>query len=362
MQLGSASTVIYKRNDGIVLNEATKIAFTRTLPKQKEAKQTRKPKSEVKKLKSEIKKEKKKANAKNKAKIRVIAVGEKAKKMQDRSGHDVLIESPVAMGKVVDVPLAKKYFTQIFKKVTGSLALGRTCLFCVPCSLTADEICDFKSVAYVAGVDSVEFIPNVIAGAYAMGADITGSAAVMYVNIGEGGTDIAVITYAGILAGGSIDDGGAVATKAVHEYIESKFKISISERMAEQAKIECATLLLNNEISFKVRGVDTENGTPKEIWFTGVDCYRVLLPIYSRIAKAILQVLNECSPDVVGDLKNGAIYIGGGASSPTGLREFMTMNLDMNVVLNADSVNAVIIGAGRLLSDKELLKKIVKAN
>jgi len=242
------------------------------------------------------------------------------------------------------------------------MGLGRACLFCVPCSLTEAEVNDFKSVAYAGGVDSVEFIPNVIAGAFAMGADITGSTAVMYVNIGEGGTDIAVITYAGILAGGNIDDGGAVATRAVHEYIESKFKITISERVAEMAKVECATLLLNNEISFKVKGVDSETGFPKEVWFTGVDCYKVLLPIYSRIAKAILQVCNECAPDVINDLKAGAIYMGGGASSPTGLREFMTMNLDMNVVLNADSVNAVIIGAGRLLNDKELIKKIIKAN
>lgn len=338
MQLGSANTVIYKKNDGIVLNQPTKVAFVReVIGKEKEWK-------------------------KPKYRTRVVAVGEKAKKMQDRADKSIIVESPVVMAKVANVELAKKYFAEMFKKVTGSMAHSRATLFCIPCSLSADEVNDFKSVAYAGGVDSVDFIPNVIAGAMAMGADVTGSAAVMYVNIGEGGTDIAVITYAGILAGGTVDDGGAVATKDVHEYIEKKFKISISERMAEMAKVECATLLLNNEVSFKVKGVDPEAGTPKEVWFTGVDCYKVLLPIYSRIAKAILQVCNECSPDVITDLKSGGIYMGGGASSPTGLREFMTMNLDMNVVLNADSVNAVIIGAGRLLNDRELLKKIVRAN
>lgn len=338
IQLGSASTVIYKKNDGIVLNEATKIAYSRIL----------------------IGKDRGEKN--NKYKTRVLAFGDAAKRMQDRADKSILVESPVVMGRITNVSLAKKYFAEIFKKVTGSLALSRSCLFCIPCSLSAEELNDLKSVAYSAGIDSVEFIPSVIAGAFAMGADIAGSTASLYVNIGEGGTDIAVITYAGVLAGGSIEDGGAVATKAVHEYIENKFKITISERVAEQAKIECATLLLNNEISFKVKGVDAETGTPKEIWFTGIDCYKVMLPIYSRIAKAILQICNECSPDVINDLKTGGIYIGGGASSPTGLREFMTMNLDMNVVLNADSVNAVIIGAGRLLNDKVLLKKIIRAN
>lgn len=339
IQLGSASTVIYKKNDGIILNESTKIAYIKTLIGKND-----------------------KGAKKNKYRTRVIAIGEAAKKMQDRADKSVMVESPVAMAKIADVDLAKKYFTAIFKKITGPMALSRGCLFCIPCSLSAEELNNFKSVAYAAGVDSVEFIPNVIAGAYALGADIAGPTASMYVNIGEGGTDIAVITYAGILAGGSIDDGGAVATQAVKEYIEHKYKISISERVAELAKIECATLLLNNEISFKVKGVDPEAGTPKEIWFTGIDCYKVLLPIYSRIAKAILQVCNECNPDVINDLKAGSIYIGGGASGPTGLREFMTMNLDMNTVLNADSINAVIIGAGRLLNNKALLKQIIRAN
>lgn len=341
VQLGSASTVIYKKNDGIVLNEATKIAYVRTPISRRT-------------LKGKAKKEK--------FRTRIVAVGNAARRMQDRAGVGVLVESPIKTGKVVDLGLAKKYFAEIFKKVTGGIARSRNTVFCIPCALTAEEVNDIKSVAYAAGIDSVEFIPNVIAGAYALGADIAGTAASMYVNIGEGGTDIAIITYAGILSGGSIDDGGAVATQAVKDFIENKFKIQISERMAEQAKQECATLLLNNEVSFKVKGVDAESGNPKEIWFTGVDCYKVLLPIYSRIVKAILQVCHETNPDIINDLKASAIYIGGGASSPTGLREFMTMNLDINVVLNADSVNAVIIGAGRLLNDKVLLKKIIKAN
>ena len=338
VQLGSGRTVIYKKNDGIVLNEPTKIAYTRT-PIGKE-----------------------KPNKKCKYKTEVIAVGAAADKMQDRADKSVIIESPVVSGRIADLPLAKKCFTETFKKISGHLALSRACLFTVPCSLTAFEINDYKSVAYAAGVDSVEFIPNVIAGAYALGADITGPTAVMYVNIGESGTDIAVITFAGILAGGTIDDGGAAATRAVHEFIEHKHKITISCDQAERAKNECATLLLNNEISFKVKGVDSETGIPKEVWFTGMDCYKVLLPIYSRIAKAILQVCNDCKPDVVGDLKSGAIFVGGRASNPTGLREFLTMNLDMNVCLNADSVNAVIIGAGRLLNNRVLLKRIIRAN
>jgi rod shape-determining protein MreB len=343
IQLGSASTVIYKKNDGIVLNEATKIAYTRV------------------RVGAE-KKRKKGDEEKAKYRLNIVAVGEAARRMQDRADRSVIIESPVNGGKVTDMELAKRYFGDIFKKVAGSLAFSRNCLFCIPCSLSAAEVNDFKSVAYASGVDSMEFVPNVIAGAIAMGADVLGSSAVMYVNIAESGTEIAVITYGGMLAGGSIEDGGALATKAVHDFIESKHRIVISRHMAERAKIECATLLLNNEVSFKVKGVDAETGTPKEVWFNGVDCYRAMFPIYSRIAKAILQVLHECNPDVINDLKAGAIYIGGGASSPSGLREFMTMNLDMNVVLNADSVNAVIMGAGRLLNDKVLLKKIIKAN
>ena len=327
--LGSGRTVVYKKNEGIVLSEATCIAYERVGKKKKEE-------------------------------LRVIAVGDTAKRMQDRTDEQIIVASPVVGCRIVDVELCKMYFQEIIKKIGG--VWNKTALFCIQCSLTSVELDGYKSVAYSAGFTGVEFVPSVVASAIGNGFDIKGATACLSVNIGEGGSDIAAIAFGGIIAGGSITDGGASATEAVRAFIESKHKIGISERIAKIAKDECQTLLLNNEVSYKLKGIDIETGATHEVWFNGVDCYKVILPVYGRIVKAVLQVIAECSPEVAGDIKAGAVFVGGEGSSPSGLREFLTTNLDINVVLDTRSANAVIMGAGMLLNDKELLRKVIRAN
>ena len=328
MYLGSGRTVVYKKNEGIVLNEATCIAYQRV--------------------------------GKKNDKLYVVAVGDTAKRMQDRTDEQVIVASPVVACRIVDVELCKEYFKEVIKKIGG--VWNKTALFCIQCSLSAVELDSYKSVAYSGGFTGVEFIPSVVASAIGNGFDIRGATACMSVHIGEGGTDIAAISFGGILAGGSIADGGATATEAVLAFVEKKHKISISERVAKIAKDECQTLLLNNEVSYKMKGFDMETGSVHEVWFNGTDCYKVLLPVYGRIVKAVEQVVSECSPEVINDIKVGAMFVGGDGSSPTGLKEFFTTNLDMNVVLDARSTNAAVMGAGMLLNDKELLRKIIRAN
>jgi rod shape-determining protein MreB len=330
--LGMGRTVIYKRNEGVVLNEATKIAT--------------------------------RMGGKRVNKVVVVAAGDAAKRMQDKVDNYISIHSPIEDGRVVDTEMAKLLLLSFLKRVNpnGSIA-SVSCLFLIPCSLSPLELDEYRAVAYGAGIEHVEFIPSIVASAYALGYDPNSSAVALSINIGEGGTDIAAICMGSILAGGSLEGGGSAATRAIIDYIERKHKIAVSERMAELAKIETATLLLHDEVSFKVIGTtDCDETTTKTVDFTGIDCYKILFPIYSRITKAALQVINECKPDAIADIKDGNVFVAGGGSSPTGLREFMTTNLDIPVVLNRDSVNAVIIGAGRLLNDEKLLKTIIAAN
>ena len=328
--LGDANTVIYKKNEGIVLHEPTRIAYTYAGRGGKE--------------------------------IKCIAVGSAAKKMQDRSDRKTMVEPVMGNGHIVDIELCKIFLRGLLKKVCGEDYRGLKVLFCIPCSLKREELENYKTVAYSIGIDVAEFVPAVVTNAIGGGFNINGSEACISVHIGEGGTDIAAISFGSVIAGGTIYEGGAEATQEIAKYIDKKYKLDISERVAEIARDECATLLMNDEVSYKVRGVDTDTNTMREIWFNGIDCYKIILPIYSKITKAILNVINDCGTEMVAEVKASTVYVGGDASTPTGLREFLTANLGMNIVLNAQSINFAIIGAGMLLSDKALLRKIIRAN
>jgi rod shape-determining protein MreB len=243
-------------------------------------------------------------------------------------------------------------FSAAFKMV--STPLLRSCLFCIPCSLSEDELANsYKKIANAANVTDTEFIPSVLATAIGLGYNPEGGGACLSVDMSEHGTDIAIINGCEVISGGTIDDGLNSAVYDIKQYLEQKHGTDIDLAVAKLAFIETATLLLNDEVSFKIDEVG---------YFTGIDCYRVIYPHYTRIAKAILKALEECPEDVRINIKKEDVYIGGVGTQVTGLREFLANTLDVPVVIARDSINAAINGAGRLLTNDKLIKKIVACN
>lgn len=327
--LGGGSTVIYKKGEGIVLNEASKIAFTRA--------------------------------GKDGADIRVAAAGDAAVRMTDRAGGNFFVESVVSGGRITDVAVCKTFLKEIFDKIDKRHGRA-SALFCIPCSLSPDELDCYRQSAYGAGFSQVEFVPAVIASAVGIGFDADRASAGLSVFIDEGGTDVAAISCGSIIAGGSVAFGGATATEAVKEYLEKKHKIVLSYSAAEAARLECQTLLANDEVSFKIKGHDGESGEVREVWFNGTECYKILTSIYGRIAKAVNLVIEQCTAEIINDIKDNGVYVGGDASLPTGLREYLTAGAGVNIVMCTDGINSAVAGMRVLLNDDALIKKIVKVN
>jgi len=182
--LGGERTVIYKRGQGIVLNEPTVVAYKEIIEtSERKAKRTKKLRPTTK----------------------VIAVGKEAMKL---AGHeDVFVVTPFLDGRITDTMLAGALFTDLFKKVSGgSVAVKRRCLICIPSSLTASELNDYKTAVYVAGVAEAKFIPAVVASAFNKGYDFRSEFVALSIIVEGGGADIAVIQNGEIIAGGTVED------------------------------------------------------------------------------------------------------------------------------------------------------------
>jgi len=183
--LGGERTVIYKRGQGIVLNEPTLVAYKEIIeaPAKKHKRKAKKPRPTTK----------------------VIAVGKDAAKLE---GHeDVFVVCPFLNGRITDTILAGALFTDLFKKVSGgSVAVKRRCIICIPSSLTASELNDYKTTVYVAGVAEAKFIPAVVASAFNKGYDVHSEFVALSVITENGGADMAVILNGEIIAGGTVED------------------------------------------------------------------------------------------------------------------------------------------------------------
>lgn len=327
VQLGTDNTIVYKKNVGIILNEATCIAYSTD----------------------------------TKGNIKIIECGNNAKKMSDRAPDGITVDFPVACGRIINPQIAGIFFREVIKTLGGG-GQKFSALFIIPCSLTPEELDAYRTVAFGAGLKDAAFIPAVITNALELGHSIDGGPAALSVNIGEGGTDIAVLSYCGIIKGGTIDQGGAMITDQLRQGIKRIFQLQISLRMAELARAETATLLPNDETQFRITGTDMLSGVTREAYLRGRDTYHIIMPIYDKIARTMTQVINQTNPEVTADIRRGGIYVGGSLSRVTGLREYLTNHLGMPVNLGRDSVNSAILGAGKLLSNPILLQKIIKAN
>lgn len=265
------------------------------------------------------------------------------------------------------IVLNRKTTPHEFVNLCKNLGLGKSSvIFCIPSSLTTEKIDEYKALAYEAGIARAEFVPSAVASAVEIGytnsSEEAGGGICISVFIGEFGTEVVVINDYGIIAGGTTAEGYAAAAEAVRVYLEKKYELNIDSVTAENAMKECQTLLSNDEVSYKVRAADGETGEAREVWFTGIECYKVLSPIYGKVAKAILLAIDECAQGISDAVKEGTVYVGGEANLPTGVREFFTVSTGMNIVLGSKGLNTAVSGAGKILSNEPLLSKIIKAN
>jgi len=319
--LGTSNTVIMRRGHGIVLNQATTIAYTRD----------------------------------RKGKTRIVAVGDDAKRMIGKAAPEVILCNPVSNGRIVDLDAARLLMRE-FSKTIGT---RRSALFTRISSLTQSELDMFKATAYGAYYH-VEFVPATVAAAINAGYSPVDATSCLTVLITDDAVDINVLSFGAIVHGGTINQGVAMMTDTLSASIKKKHNIIISRKNAEDAMTECATLLLNDKTEFIIEGIEPETNIAREIILTGDDCREVLTPIYEKIVKGIKSVLAECSPDILSDIRHGNFLIGGSGAQLRGLPEFIIRELDINPEIIP--VNAATLGAGKLLHNPALLKKIITAN
>ncbi|MCL2570479.1 MAG: rod shape-determining protein [Firmicutes bacterium] len=325
IKMDSARTIVFKKNQGIVLNEATCIAYV------------------VKR-----------------GEVKVVAIGNDAAKMMDRTGGDVVVVNPVKLGRIADIELGKTYFRELIKKIAG--VIKPACVFVIPSTLTRDEINDWKSVVFSSNIKDAAFLPSVVTGAIELGYNPELAESALGINISEDGTDISVLSLGGIIRGGGLDEGGAKMTHAIREGIRKKFNLEIGNNMSREARNETQTLYENDGTEFLVTGIDMLTQIPRSAVLVARDTYQMTLPLYKKIAKAICQVVRQCGPDIIRDLQSGRIFVMGEGAAVVGAREFLQIEIGMNVVLNEKSVHASIMAAGKLLNNPQLLQKLVKAN
>ena len=321
--LGTANTLVYAKNKGIVVREPSIVAV-------------------------------------NKVNNNVEAVGKEAKEMLGRTPGNIVAIRPMKDGVIADFEVTEKMIKYFIEKAHGRRFLVKPrIVISVPSEITQVEKRAVKDSALRAGATEVYLIEQAMAAAIGAGLPITDPTGNMIVDIGGGTTDVAVISLAGIVYSRSVRVAGNEMDDAIIQYIKRKYNLLIGERTAEQVKMEIGSAFpLDDEMTMEIKGRDLVEGVPKTLVVSDEEIREALSETVATIVEAVRVALERTPPELSADIMDKGIIIAGGGSMLKNLDKRLREETGLPVTLAEDPLACVALGTGQMLTDFNLLRKI----
>ncbi len=316
IDLGTANTLIYIKEQGIVLNEPSIVAVNRRTGK-------------------------------------TMAIGYDAQRMHERTHKQIETIRPLKDGVIADFEIAEQLIRGLIRKVrTGWLSSIQNMVVCVPSGITEVEKRAVRDSAEHAGARKVYLIDEPMAAAIGIGLDVNEPVGNMIVDIGGGTTEIAVITLSGIAINESIRIGGNELDNAIVQYFKRNHNLLIGQRTAERMKCEVGSAQeLDPELEIGVRGRDLVSGIPKVRNISSEEIREALIDRIEIIATAILRCLERTPPELGADVLERGIMLTGGGAMLKGLDSLIRSRVELPVHLSENPLYAVAQGTGKVLEN-----------
>ncbi len=326
IDLGTANTLVYVRNKGIIIDEPSIVAV-------------------------------------NQKTGQILAIGQDARRMVGRTPGYITVTRPLVSGVVSDFEVTEqmiKYFINKSHEKTFSPFRRPRIIIGIPSGVTEVEKKAVEDAAYNAGAREVFLIEEPMAAAVGARLPIQDAVANLIVDIGGGTTDVAVIAMGGIVASRSLRIAGEKLTADVNRYIREDHNLLIGDTTAEEIKLTIGSAYpLEKELSTRVRGRDLLTGLPKEIIIGSEDVRRAMHHSIKSIIFAIRNTIEETPPELIADLLNRSLYITGGGSLLRGLDELISHETKLPVKIVDDPLTSVVRGCGLVLEHIDSLKSVL---
>lgn len=323
IDLGTATTLVYVKGEGVVLCEPSVVAVERGTSN-------------------------------------VLAVGEEAKRMLGRTPGNIIAIRPMRDGVITDFEVTEAMLRHFIRKVRHRRFQVRPrIVIAIPSGITEVERRAVKESAERAGARDVFLIEEPIAAAIGVGLPIQEPVGNMIIDIGGGTTEIAVISLAGMVFSKSIRIGGDEMNEAIIEYLKKTYNLMVGERTAEDIKIKIGSAYpMEEELTMEVKGRDLIAGLPKTVTITSEEIRESLQEPLRAILEVTKMSLERTPPELAADLIEHGIVIAGGGSLLKGLDKLISEETGLPVHIAEDPVTAVANGTGKVLNEIKYLKKV----
>ena len=330
IDLGTANTLVYVKNRGIVLNEPSVVAI---------------------------------ANVRGKRQI--LAVGDEAKMMLGRTPGNIQAIRPLRDGVIADFEVAEEMIKHFIRKVHNRRTFASPqIIICVPSGSTAVERRAIQESAESAGARRVFLIEEPMAAAIGAGLPVTEPTGSMVVDIGGGTTEVGVLSLGGIVYARSVRVGGDKMDEAIIAYMRRMHNLLVGESSAERIKKEIGSACVPDHGEgrmMEIKGRDLMNGVPKEILISERQIAEALVEPVGAIIDAVKVALENAAPELAGDIVDKGIVLTGGGSLLGNMDKVLRQATHLPVSLADDPLSCVALGTGRCLEEMSTLKNVLIA-
>jgi len=292
---------------------------------------------------------------------KVEAVGKRAKEMLGKTPASVLAIKPMRDGVIADFEIAEKMLDYFIKKATNNrtFVLRPRIVIGIPTGITQVERRAVKDVALRAKASEVYLVEQPMSASVGAELPISEPTGNMIVDIGGGTTDIAVISLRGIVFNHSIRTAGNEMDEALIQYIKKKYNLLIGEKSAEQIKMQIGSAYpLDEPMTMEIKGRDLREGIPKTIVIDDQEVREALEDVVASIVNAVRIALEKTPPELSADIIDRGIILTGGGALLKNIDKRLREETQLPVFITEDPLTSVVLGAGKMLDDLELLKKI----
>ncbi|MDH5628518.1 MAG: rod shape-determining protein [Gammaproteobacteria bacterium] len=323
IDLGTANTLIYMRDKGIVLNEPSVVAIRHE-----------------------------RGGGKS-----IAAVGRDAKLMLGRTPGNITAIRPMKDGVIADFDVTKKMLQEFILKVHDTQFFMRPSprvLICIPFGSTQVERNAIKQSAYDAGARDVYLIEEPVAAAVGAGLPVGEAHGSMVVDIGGGTTEIALLSLNGVVSADSVRIGGDKFDEAIIDYIRRNYGTVIGDATAEKIKHEIGNAYPSSEVlEIDVRGRNLAEGVPKSFTINSNEVLEALQDPLNGIVKAVRSVLEKSPPELAADISERGIVLTGGGALIRDIDRMFLEETGLPVIVAEDPLTCVARGGGIALETIE---------
>ncbi|MFZ7943681.1 rod-share determining protein MreBH [Neobacillus sp. 19] len=327
IDLGTANILVYSKSKGIALNEPSVVAID--------------------------------TETKN-----VVAVGHEAKEMIGKTPEKIVVIRPLKDGVIADFDVTTDMLRHVMRKASKKVGFAMrkpNVVVCIPSGSTSVDRRAIHDAVRNAGAKKISLIEEPVAAAIGAGMPVDEPVANVVVDIGGGNTEVAIISFGGVVACHSIKVGGDRLDDDIIQYVRKEYNVLIGERTAENIKMEIGYALTDHEeLTREVRGRDLVTGLPKTINISSYEIRNAMKEALLQILEAIRATLEDCPAELSGDIVDRGVILTGGGSLLNGMEAWLSDEIVVPVQLASNPLESVAVGTGMALQYMSKLQAAVK--